>query len=801
MATIEYLRTDPDLPPVGVVDRSPVTAEKKVILAAIAVVGAIAWAVLATARGENINAVWIVIAAVCTYVTAYQFYARLIEHKITKPRDDLATPAEAMENGKDYLPMNRWVLFGHHFAAIAGAGPLVGPVLAAQMGYLPGTIWIIAGVVLAGAVQDYLVMWASTRRRGRSLGQMAHEELGVVAGVAATIAVLMIMTILLAVLSIVVVNALAATEGPDGRLHGGSPWGVFSIAMTIPIALFMGVYLRFFRPGKIGEVSIIGFVLLLWAIASGNWVAGSHWGQTLLTLPGTTIAWFLIAYGFTAAVLPVWMLLAPRDYLSTFMKLGTVGLLAVGVVVTMPVLKSPAVSEFAHNSDGPVFAGGLFPFLFITIACGALSGFHSLVSSGTTPKLLEKHSHTLMIGYGGMLMESFVAVMALITACILDQHVYYAMNTAGLPTADAAAAHVNSLFPGHPPITAAALAQAAHDVGEDRIYSRVGGAPTLAVGMTEVLHRLIGGTGLKAFWYHFAIMFEALFILTTVDAGTRVARFMVSDSLGNFGGPMRKFKDPSWLPGAWLCAAIVVAAWGSVLLLGVTDPLGGIYTLYPLFGISNQLLAAIALTVVVVILAKKALFKWIWIPAVPLVWTLAVTTTASWQKIFSTNPELGYWSLHNDTKQFRHSLEVARDAQMVIPPANDLAGMDKAISDADKIVRNTFIQGSLAIVLAGLTLIVAGVGILVCVRAWRAGGGPSSESSDVPSRIFAPRGFFATSAEREVQGRWEDLTSSSRFWPSRTGAQSAGPAQPPTLPTDPIHRAGPATAGLTDPAG
>ncbi|KAA8888097.1 carbon starvation protein A [Nocardia colli] len=751
MATIEYLRTDPDLPPVGVVDRSPITPVKKGIFAAIAIVGAIAWAVLAISRGESVNAVWIVVAAVATYVLAYQFYSRLIEYKIVKPRDDQATPAEILENGKDYMPMDRRVLFGHHFAAIAGAGPLVGPVLAAQMGYLPGVLWIVIGVVFAGAVQDYLVLWASTRRRGRSLGQMARDELGAVGGVAAIIAVLVIMMILLAVLGIVVVNALAATPGKDGTLQGGSPWGVFSISMTIPIALFMGVYLRYFRPGRVGEVSIIGFALLLLAIISGNWVAGSGWGQDLFTLSGTTIAWCLIIYGFVASVLPVWLLLAPRDYLSTFMKIGTIVLLAVGVLITMPVLKAPAVSEFASSGKGPAFAGSLFPFLFITIACGALSGFHSLVSSGTTPKLLEKQSQARMIGYAGMLMESFVAVMAIITASIIDQHLYFAMNaSAGLTggTAEKAATYTNSLGLSGNPITPAELTQAAKDVGETSIVSRTGGAPTLAVGMSEVLHRFLGGTGLKSFWYHFAIMFEALFILTTIDAGTRVARFMLSDSLGNLGGPAKKFKDPSWRPGAWLCSAIVVAAWGSVLLMGVTDPLGGIYTLYPLFGISNQLLAAIALTVVLTIVIKKGLIKWAWIPAIPLIWDLTVTMTASWQKIFSADPNIGYWKQHSN-------YVAAVDAGKILAPA-------KTAADMDKVVRNTFIQGSLSIIFAVLVLIVAIVGLWVCVRAWRAGGGPDSESPDEPSKIFAPKSFLATAEEKEVQREWNALIESGK---------------------------------------
>lgn len=761
MATIEYLRTDPDLPPVGVVDRTPMTRAKKGIFLAIAVLGAVAWTILALVRGENVNAVWIVIAAVSTYVLAYQFYSRLIAWKITKPNDEVATPAEALENGRDYMPMDRRVLFGHHFAAIAGAGPLVGPVLAAQMGYLPGTIWIIVGVVFAGAVQDYLVLWASTKRRGRSLGQMAREELGRVGGVAAIVAVLVIMMILLAVLGIVVTNALAATENKEtGVLEGGSPWGVFSIAMTIPIALLMGFYLRYARPGKVGEISIIGFGLLMLAIVSGNWVAESSWGRDTFTLTGTTIACLLIAYGFIASVLPVWMLLAPRDYLSTFMKIGTIGLLAVGVLITMPTLQAPAVSQFAGNSNGPAFAGSLFPFLFITIACGALSGFHALVSSGTTPKLLEKQSQARMIGYGGMLMESFVAVMAIITASIIDQHLYFAMNASGALTgnsAEKAATYVNSLGLNGPDITAAELNQAAADIGEKKIVSLTGGAPTLAVGMSEVLHQVLGGSGWKAFWYHFAIMFEALFILTTIDAGTRVARFMVSDALGNLGGPAKKFKDPSWWPGVIICSAIVVAAWGSVLLMGVTDPLGGIYTLYPLFGISNQLLAAVALMVVLVIVVKKGLLKWAWIPGVPLFWDLIVTMTASWQKIFSGDPKIGYWTSHSNSVTKRDNYQAALDTGQLPAGIKDAGALQKALDDLDKIVRNTFIQGTLSIVFAVLVLIVAIVGVLVCVNAIRQGGAKTTESPEEPSKIFGPSSFLATKAEKEVQKEWDAL--------------------------------------------
>lgn len=554
---VSYIRTHPDLPPVAIIDRSPITIAHKLAFGAVAVLGAVAWTVIAFLRGETVNAVWIVVAAICTYVIGFRFYARLIETKVVRPRDDYATPAEILDDGTDYVPTDRRVLFGHHFAAIAGAGPLVGPVLAAQMGYLPCSIWIIVGAVFAGAVQDYLVLWISTRRRGRSLGQMARDELGLAGGAAALIGAFVIMIIIIAVLALVVVRGLAQ-----------SPWGVFSIAMTIPIALLMGCYLRFLRPGRVAEVSIIGFVLLLTAVAAGAWVGETSWGASWLSLSAVTVSWLIIGYGFVASVLPVWLLLAPRDYLSTFMKVGAIALLAVGIVIAHPVIQAPAVSRFAGAGNGPVFAGSLFPFLFITIACGALSGFHALISSGTTPKLLEKESQMRFIGYGGMLTESFVAVMALVSATILDQHVYFALNAPAAQTggtAASAAHYVNGLGLSGSPATADQLTQAATNVGEKSIVSRTGGAPTLAVGMSEVLHRVFGGAGLRAFWYHFAIMFEALFILTAVDAGTRVARFMLSDALGNLGGPLvscairvgaRACGSAAWrwpLPGAASC--------------------------------------------------------------------------------------------------------------------------------------------------------------------------------------------------------------------------------------------------------
>jgi carbon starvation protein len=721
---------------VAIIDRSPITTRHKLIFGAVAVVGAVAWAIIAFFRGETVNAVWFVIAAICTYVIGYRFYARLIEMKIVKPRDDHATPAEVLENGTDYMPTDRRVLFGHHFAAIAGAGPLVGPVLATQMGYLPGAIWIIIGAVFAGCVQDYLVLSISSRRRGRSLGQMARDELGAVGGTAAIVGVLVIMVILLAVLALVVVNALAE-----------SPWGVFSIAMTIPIAIFMGLYLRFFRPGRVSEVSLIGVVLLLLAVVSGGWVAGTDWGTDWFTLSKVTLSWCIIVYGLAASVLPVWFLLAPRDYLSTFMKVGTIALLAVGILLARPVMEAPAISQFAKSGAGPVFAGSLFPFLFITIACGALSGFHSLISSGTTPKLLEKESQMRLIGYGGMLTESFVAIMALITASILNQHLYFAINAPSAATgttAETAAKYVNGLGLSGAPITPAQITDAAESVGEDSIISRTGGAPTLAFGMAEVLHQVFGGSALKAFWYHFAIMFEALFILTTVDAGTRVARFMLSDALANLGGPLKRLHNPSWRVGAWACSIIVVAAWGSILLMGVTDPLGGINTLFPLFGIANQLLAAIALTVVTVVVIKKGLLKWAWIPGVPLLWDLIVTLTASWQKIFSGDPKLGYWTQHF---QYRAAQEAGKTA----------FGSAKNATQLQEVVRNTFIQGTLSIVFAVVVIIVVAAGVVMALRSIRGGGRPLAEETPVPSKIFGPSSLFATPAEKEVQKQWDAL--------------------------------------------
>jgi carbon starvation protein len=733
---LSYIHTDTDLPPVAIIDRSPIGTKQKIFFGAIAVLGAVSWAVIAFVRGETVNAVWFVVAAICTYVIGYRFYARLIEAKIVRPRDDYATPAEIFDDGIDYVPTDRRVLFGHHFAAIAGAGPLVGPVLATQMGYLPCTIWIIVGAVFAGAVQDYLVLWISTRRRGRSLGQMARDELGPIGGAAALVGTFVIMVILIAVLALVVVRALAQ-----------SPWGVFSIAMTIPIALFMGCYLRFLRPGRVTEVSVIGFVLLILAVAFGDVVAETAWGASWFNLSPVMVSWLIVGYGFVASVLPVWLLLAPRDYLSTFMKVGAIALLATGICIAHPVLSAPALSQFATRGDGPVFAGSLFPFLFITIACGALSGFHALIASGTTPKLLEKESQMRLIGYGGMLTESFVAVMALISAAILDQHLYFTLNapvarTGG--TAATAADYVNHLGLSGPPVTAAELNDAAAAVDEKSLVSRTGGAPTLAIGMSEVLQRVLGGSGLKAFWYHFAIMFEALFILTAVDAGTRVARFMLSDALGNLGGPLSKFRNPSWRPGVWICSLAVAAAWGSILLMGVTDPLGGINTLFPLFGIANQLLAAIALTVVTVVVVKKGYLKWAWIPGIPLLWDLTVTLTASWQKIFSADPNVGYWTQH-----FRYAAAQASGKTSF--------GSAKTAHQLAEVIRNTFIQGTLSVLFAAVVVIVVLAAIIVIFKAIRGGGTPLTEDDPVPSKMFAPSGMISTAEERKVQRQWSVL--------------------------------------------
>lgn len=693
-----------------------------IIWTAVALVGAAGWAVLALSRGENVNAVWLLAAALGSYAIAYRFYARFIQRKVLGADDRRATPAERLDNGIDYQPTDRRILFGHHFAAIAGAGPLVGPVLAAQMGYLPGTIWIVAGVIFAGAVQDMVILFFSMRRNGRSLGQMARDEIGPVGGAAALIAVFAIMIILLAVLALVVVNALAQ-----------SPWGVFSIAMTIPIALFMGFYLRVLRPGKVAEVSVIGVVLLVIAIMAGGWVQDSSWAS-VFTLSPSALALWLIAYGFIAAVLPVWMLLAPRDYLSTFMKIGTIALMAVGILVTMPAMQNSAFTDFAFNGEGPVFAGSLFPFVFIIIACGALSGFHALISSGTTPKMIQKESQVRMIGYGSMLMESFVAVMAIAAASILSPGLYFAMNSPagvlGATVQTASEAVTNMGFV----ITPEELQAAAAAVQEQTLIARTGGAPTLAVGISEIFSGFLGGDALKAFWYHFAIMFEALFILTTVDAGTRVGRFMLQDTLGNLWKPVSRV---SWWPGLLATSAIVVGAWGYFLYQGVNDPLGGINQLFPLFGIANQLLAAVALTVATTLLIKSGRLKWAWVTGIPLAWDVAVTLTASYQKVFSPDPGLGFFAQ-------RDRYQTALDQGEVLAPA-------KSIGEMERVVFNSTVDGVLAALFAVLIIIVLVDAARIWIRAIRSREPlPDTEAPYVESKLVAPSGLIATREEREL---------------------------------------------------
>jgi carbon starvation protein len=691
-----------------------------VIWTLVALVGAAGWSVLALARGEDVSAAWMVAAALGSYAIGYRFYSKFIAYKVLKVDATRATPAERLNNGIDFHPTDRRVLLGHHFAAIAGAGPLVGPVLAAQMGYLPGTVWIIAGVIFAGAVQDMVVLFFSTRRDGRSLGQMAREEIGPFGGAAALIAAFAIMIILLGVLALVIVNALAA-----------SPWGTFSIAMTIPIALLMGFYLRVLRPGRVAEVSLIGVGLLLLALVAGRWVAESSWAGAFTLAPSTLVVW-LVAYGFIASILPVWMLLAPRDYLSTFMKIGTIALLALGVVVALPTLKMDPVTDFASRGDGPVFAGSLFPFVFITIACGALSGFHSLISSGTTPKMIQKETQVRMIGYGSMLMESSVAIMALVAASIIDPGLYFAMNApaGAIGTTVENASQVVTGW-GYS-ISPAELAQAAKNVEEATLLSRTGGAPTLAVGVSEIFSKVTGGS-LRAFWYHFAIMFEALFILTALDAGTRVGRFMLQDMLGNV---YRPFKNISWKPGLVLTSAIVCALWGYFLWVGVHEPLGGINQLFPIFGISNQLLAAVALAVCTTLLVKSGRLKWAWITGIPLVWDATVTLTASFQKVFSSDPKVGFF------KQ-RSVFQDAIDDGKVLPPA-------KSMDDMHTVVTNSTVDGVLTAVLALLIVVVIADALRVCVRHLRRPAlSTLSEAPYVESKILAPAGLIPTRKERE----------------------------------------------------
>ncbi|MEO7324648.1 MAG: carbon starvation CstA family protein [Dokdonella sp.] len=657
---------------------------------ALAIVGAFCLGTIALHRGETINAIWLVAAATSIFLVAHRFYARFIADKALGLDPTRATPAVRRNDGLDYVPTDKWVVFGHHFAAIAGAGPLVGPVLAAQMGYLPGTLWILIGVVLAGAVQDFMILFLSLRRDGRSLGEMVRAELGPAAGVIAMIGILMIMFIILAVLALVVVKALAI-----------SPWGTFTVAMTIPIALFMGLYLRYFRPGKVLEVSIIGLVLLLLSIWAGGKVAADPAWASSFTYDGKALAWMLIAYGFCASVMPVWLLLAPRDYLSTFLKIGTVLLLALGIVFVMPELKMPALTQFIDGS-GPVFAGSLFPFLFITIACGAVSGWHALISSGTTPKLLANEREARLVGYGAMLMEAFVAIMALIAACVLQPGVYFALNSPAAligTTADSAALAISQWgFVISPDV----LLQTAKDIGETSILSRAGGAPTLAVGMAQILHGLFSGDGMMAFWYHYAILFEALFILTTVDAGTRVGRFMIQELVG-LAVPALKNTE-SWAANL-IATALCVGCWGYFLYQGVVDPLGGINTLWPLFGIANQMLAAIALTFACVCLIKMKRDRYVWIPLLPTVWLVICTLTAGWQKVLGDDVKVSFLA-------HARKYAAAIDAGQVIAPA-------KKMEDMHRILTNDYVDATLAAIFMVLVVCVIVFGLRAAIAARR----------------------------------------------------------------------------------
>ncbi|MBL8467995.1 carbon starvation CstA family protein [Methyloversatilis discipulorum] len=658
--------------------------------AALSLLGAASLGVVALSRGETISALWIVLAAISVYFIAYRFYARFIAYRVLEVDGKRITPAWAKNDGLDYVPTHRNILFGHHFAAIAGAGPLVGPVLAAQMGYLPGMLWILAGVVFAGAVQDFIVLFISTRRDGRSLGDLIKSELGEVPGVIALFGAFMIMVIILAVLALIVVKALA---------H--SPWGTFTVAATIPIAILMGVYMRYIRPGKIGEISVVGFLLLMAAIVVGGWVAADPvWGP-MFTFDGTELTWMLIGYGFIASVLPVWLLLAPRDYLSTFLKIGTIVGLALGIFIVAPQLQMPAVTKFIDGS-GPVWSGNLFPFLFITIACGAVSGFHALISSGTTPKLLDRETDAPLIGYGGMLMESFVAIMALVAASVIDPGVYFAMNSPAALIGKTAQEAATVISQWGFVVTPEVLTQTAADVGESTIISRAGGAPTLAVGMAHILHQVIGGQSMMAFWYHFAILFEALFILTAVDAGTRAGRFMLQDLMGTF---VPAFKRTEALIPNLVATGLCVAAWGYFLYQGVVDPLGGINTLWPLFGVANQMLAAVALVLATVVLVKMKKQRYMWVTVMPTVWLLACTLTAGWQKVFSENPKIGFLA---------HAAKFSAAAENgeVLAPA-------KSIEQMQQVIFNDYVDAALASMFVLVVLSITFFGIRKVLQALR----------------------------------------------------------------------------------
>ena len=698
------------------------SASSKMIWVFVAILGAIAFGYIALNRGESINAMWVLTAAVCVYMIGYRFYSLYIADKVLKVDATRMTPAFRHNDGLDYVPTNKVILFGHHFAAIAGAGPLVGPVLAAQMGYLPSMLWILIGVVIAGAVQDYMVLFVSTRRDGRSLGELVKTEMGTIPGVIALIACFMIMIIILAVLAMVVVKALT---------H--SPWGTFTVAFTIPLAFFMGIYLRFIRPGRILEASVIGIFGLVFAIIVGGDVALNPTWAPYFDLSGIQLTWALVIYGFIAAVLPVWLLLAPRDYLSTFLKIGAIIGLAIGIIVLMPNMQMPAVTKYAFDGHGPVWAGSLFPFLFITIACGAVSGFHALISSGTTPKMLANETQARMIGYGGMLMESFVAMMALISASIIDPGVYFAMNSpmgALNPTglADIAAAASATVSNWGFVVTPDVLTQIAADVGEKSIISRAGGAPTLAVGMAQIIHSALGGLGSMSFWYHFAILFEALFILTAVDAGTRAARFMLQDLLGLINPNLKRTNS---LFANLLATALVVASWGYFLYVGVVDPLGGINTLWPLFGITNQMLAAIALMLCTVVLFKMKQQAYAWVSIVPATWLVICTMSAGWLKAFSADPAVSFFAKANQLQALLASGNFKPNAVF------------KSQAAVEQVIFNNQLDGVL--ILGFMVVVVAMIGFTVqaCLKALK---------SDAPTAVEVPYAPLPANAEDIIRG-------------------------------------------------
>lgn len=657
---------------------------KRLFWILMAVVATLAVAMIAAARGEPLNAVWLVAAAACIYLLGYRFYSRFVACRILELNDKRATPAERLEDGRDFVLTNKWVVFGHHFAAIAGAGPLVGPILAAQFGYLPGTLWIVIGGVLGGAVQDFVTLFCSLRRDGKSLGQMAKDEISNVGGFTALFGVLGIMIILLAAAALVVVNALKA-----------SPWGLSTIAMTIPIAMLMGVYLRYLRPGRVLEASLLGFVMVMAAVAGGRYVAESPLLAPYFTYSGPALVWMIIAYGFAASVLPVWLLLAPRDYLSTFVKLGTILALAAGILAVRPHLLLPPLTRFVDGT-GPIFAGKIFPFCFITIACGAISGFHSLIASGTTPKMLSKESHARLVGYGGMLMESFVAIMAMVAASVLQPGVYFAINSPAGVVGTQAQQAVATISGWGFPVTQQQMADLATKIGEMTLFNRTGGAPSLAVGMAHIFSNVLGGERLLAIWYHFAIMFEALFILTLLDAGTRVGRFMIQDLLGHFWKPLGR---TGWYPSVILSSALIVGAWGYFLYQGVVDPLGGINSLWPLFGISNQLLAAVALCLCTTILIKIGKSRFVWVTLAPLGWLVAATMTASVQKIWHANPRIGFLA---------HARVLAEQlAARAIPPEN--------IVETQRLIFNDRLDAAVTGIFALLVVVI----LVESTRHWR----------------------------------------------------------------------------------